>query len=149
MESAVGICYPEMWIMIKYDGQWVSDTLFSSIHVAAITIPLNCTFQSLYSCVCNAMGENYARKNIKISYVFATCPPPMNVCDDASLLFYLQLKSFQKDPMQMLLCVEFVCDSTTGEEQSITVCDDIHNSSGINHPSNPEERGDISEEDNN
>ncbi|CAH9114944.1 unnamed protein product, partial [Cuscuta europaea] len=132
----------EMWIMIKYDGQWISITLFSSIHVVGLTIPSNCTYDSLYSRVCAAMGENYAGKNIKISYVFAACPPPVNVCDDVSLQFYLQLKSFQKDPMQMPLCVEFV----SGEEVGATTGEEAH---GINHPSNLEECGDFNEEDNN
>ncbi|CAH9124156.1 unnamed protein product [Cuscuta epithymum] len=87
-----------------------------------------------------------------MSYVFAACPPPVNVCDDGTLHFYLQLKSLQKDPMQMPLCVEFVSgeevDATTGEEQSITICDDIHNESGINPTSYLEERGGLTDEGN-
>ncbi|CAH9084451.1 unnamed protein product [Cuscuta europaea] len=143
--DSVPVGYPEVWIMIKYDGQWVSNTLFSSIHVAGLTLPSNCTYDSLYSRVCAAMGKNYAGKNIKISYVFVTCPPPVNVCDDDGLHFYLQLKSFQKDPMQMPLCVEFFSgeevDATSGEEQSITGGVDIDNEIVFDHSSEVEERG--------
>ncbi|CAH9096997.1 unnamed protein product, partial [Cuscuta epithymum] len=119
-------------VMIKVHGEWDSNLQFHSLCSIPIDIPLSCSFHDFCNILNGSLGLKYMEEHIRISYVFELCPPPVVINDDASLMFYLQMKFIQSDVNKLPLCIEVLQPVQGGivnevsNDGTTAVCDDGH-----------------------
>ncbi|CAH9099404.1 unnamed protein product [Cuscuta europaea] len=107
----------------------LSNIHFQSSCVIAIDIPFSCKWIDFFGIIYASLGVSDCERDIRISYVFQACPPPVIINDDSSLMFYLQIKSIQSDFNKLPLCVEFVqpfqgCTESVPNTVNYSILDD-------------------------
>ncbi|RAL42495.1 hypothetical protein DM860_011113 [Cuscuta australis] len=99
-------------VLVRVDGTW--DTLgnFSSKYDIIIDVRCETTLNSLMDTVKAHIPMDWSQNDVRFSYIVALCPPPIVILDDAELLFYLRLKSYQNDMSYLPLCMEVLPTDT-------------------------------------
>ncbi|VFQ60321.1 unnamed protein product [Cuscuta campestris] len=93
------------------------DTLgnFSSKYDTVIDVHVETSPKSLMDTVKAHIAMDWSQNDVRFSYMVALCPLPIVISDDAELLFYLRLKSYQNNISYLPLCMEVLPTVTAGD----------------------------------
>ncbi|VFQ94948.1 unnamed protein product [Cuscuta campestris] len=93
-------------VLVRVNGTWDTHGNFSSKYDTIIDVRCETTLNSLMDTVKAHIPMDWSQNDVRLSYMVALCPPPIVISDDAELLFYLRLKSYQNDMSYLPLCME-------------------------------------------
>ncbi|XP_022873501.1 uncharacterized protein LOC111392395 [Olea europaea var. sylvestris] len=107
-------------VFICYGGKWTQDNEYTSDKMTGIVVPMDCTYNHLECMICSVMKVSASTQRVKIQYRVKKNMPLMEISDDISLTFYLELKRKDKDLASFPLCINVTtfCEAVT--DNSVT-----------------------------
>jgi hypothetical protein len=106
-------------VFICYGGKWTQDNEYTSDKMAGIVVPMDCTYNILESMIFSVMKLSSSTQRIKVQYRVKKNLPLMEISDDISLTFYLELKRKDKDLASFPLCVDVTTVSKSDETEFV------------------------------
>lgn len=102
-------------VFICYGGKWTQDNEYTSDKMIGIVVPMDCTYNHLECMICSVMKVSASTQRVQIKYRVKKNLPLMEISDDISLTFYLELKRKDKDLASFPLCIDVTTVSKSHE----------------------------------
>jgi hypothetical protein len=91
--------------------------------MTGIVVPMDCTHNNLECMIFSVMKRSVSTQRIKMQYRVKKNLPLMEILDDISLTFYLELKMKDKDLASFPLCVDVTTVSKSHDIQCLEAAD--------------------------
>ena len=104
-------------ILIQSNEKWDDNKNYVDFEPSGELIPRNCKYEELVHTLLLQLRCNPATTQMQLQYQVKDDYPPLKIVDDASLLFYLQLKMNESDFTRYPLCVNTVDNMATTSNQ--------------------------------
>ncbi|XP_030494883.2 uncharacterized protein LOC115710669 [Cannabis sativa] len=99
--------------LIKSNGQWNEDHNYVNYVASGEFIPTKCKYEELLQILLTSLGCENNSTTLQIQYQAKEGIPPIKICNDRSLYFYLELKMKETDFTTYPLCVNQQNNNTT------------------------------------
>ncbi|XP_060965186.1 uncharacterized protein LOC133034169 [Cannabis sativa] len=100
-------------VLIKSNGQWNEDHNYVNYVASGEFIPTKCNYEELLQILLTSLGCENTSTTLQIQYQAKEGIPPIKICNDRSLYFYLELKIKETDFTTYPLCVNQQNNNTT------------------------------------
>ncbi|KAM6544098.1 hypothetical protein CsatB_008545 [Cannabis sativa] len=100
-------------VLIKSNGQWNEDHNYVNYVASGEFIPTKCKYEELLQILLTSLGCENTSTTLQIQYQAKEGIPPIKICNDRSLYFYLELKMKETDFTTYPLCVNQQNNNTT------------------------------------
>ncbi|XP_060959254.1 uncharacterized protein LOC133030506 [Cannabis sativa] len=100
-------------VLIKSNGQWNEDHNYVNYVASGEFIPTKCKYEELLQILLTSLGCENTRTTLQIQYQAKEGIPPIKICNDRSLYFYLELKMKETYFTTYPLCVNQQNNNTT------------------------------------
>jgi hypothetical protein len=100
-------------VLIKSNGQWNEDHNYVNYVASGEFIPTKCKYEELLQILVTSLGCENTSTTLQIQYQAKEGIPPIKICNDRSLYFYLELKMKETDFTTYPLCVNKQNNNTT------------------------------------
>ncbi|KAM6543336.1 hypothetical protein CsatB_007783 [Cannabis sativa] len=100
-------------VLIKSNGQWNEDHNYVNYVASGEFKPTKCKYEELLQILLTSLGCENSSTTLQIQYQAKEGIPPIKICNDRSLYFYLELKMKETDFTTYPLCVNQQNNNTT------------------------------------
>ena len=95
----------KLLVFVHFDGQWIDDSTYKNFKSTGIQIPNDCTYDKLIAIISERLKFEKEENEIHISYQVKEEYPNLQIEDDSTLQFYIQLKSEESNCTKYPLCI--------------------------------------------
>ncbi|VFQ95842.1 unnamed protein product [Cuscuta campestris] len=113
----------QIWIMVYVGGSWGSNNAFNPKYTIGLPISKASLFVDVISHLRGVICKGDSSVLLRITYAVGSILPPVEINDESSFQFYMDLKSIDHDFSKLPICVEFV-HTTTPVQAPLPLCHD-------------------------
>ena len=95
----------KLLVFIHFDGRWIDDSTYRNFKSTSIQIPTDCTHDKMITIISERLKFEKEENKVHISYQVKEKYPNLQIEDDSTLQFYIQLKSTKYDCTKYLICI--------------------------------------------
>ncbi|KAL2457750.1 uncharacterized protein Fot_56087 [Forsythia ovata] len=93
-------------VLVYFGGEWDNSRMYSGYSIVGVTIPVDCSYSKLVEIILRELKRDQLECAITIQYQITVNGPPVSVCSDSSLHFFIEVKKNDRDMTKFPLCVE-------------------------------------------
>ncbi|KAL2559956.1 zinc finger protein [Forsythia ovata] len=93
-------------VLVYFGGEWNSSRMYNGYSIVGVIIPVDCSYSKFVEIILRELKRNQLECAITIQYQITKNGPPVAVCSDSSLYFFIEVKKNDRDMTKFPLCVE-------------------------------------------